>query len=602
MDKKELVNIFTVDKPNVCFIGDIHGEFQSLNALMKKSNFHDTAFIVCGDIGLGFEKKEHYSQIFNRLSKTASKMNNEFLFIRGNHDCLSKDTRVFTKRGFLHYNELNLDDEILSFNVNNEMSEWHSIDDIIVRNSEEIYEQKGQSLHIECTSNHRHLVKYDDKYDYIKTTEFKTYGIPTRCHIIHGAKINQNEYDIKDDEIRIVAWLMTDGYVDNKKYGYYCISQSKEKYIQEIKDCLERLKVNYTCSVRERINKETIIKNKKVKKAKAENRFRLHAEFSKKMRIYLNDKNILPSWVYELSYRQLKIFIDTLLKANGTCLKRKGNYMLFGKYNSLLSFLPLFSMCGYRASLTKDCRGDYRLNICENNLSKIMINDKKFVKKEYNDKVFCLTTKLSNFLVELNGKVYFTGNCPKYFSKRLINRKCFKTIPDYSVIETPLHNILCVGGATSIDREYRKKIQERNALQYSFYHSCTMNEAMKRCPRTYWEDEKCYFDKETLSQLKINNINIDIVCTHTCPSFVKPYDKIGIKTWIEKDETLANDIDEERNVMDKIYNTLKHDGHKIYKWFYGHYHYHNSEVFGDTTFIMLDMCRYNKCDIYSLLG
>ena len=94
MDKKELVNIFTVDKPNVCFIGDIHGEFQSLNALMKKSNFHDTAFIVCGDIGLGFEKKEHYSQIFNRLSKTASKMNNEFLFIRGNHD----DSRYFSKR------------------------------------------------------------------------------------------------------------------------------------------------------------------------------------------------------------------------------------------------------------------------------------------------------------------------------------------------------------------------------------------------------------------------------------------------------------------------------------------------------------------------
>lgn len=277
MNKKKLVNIFTVDKPNVCFIGDIHGEFQTLNALMKKGNFHDTAFIVCGDIGLGFEKKEHYTQIFNRLSKTASKMNNEFLFIRGNHDD------------------------------------------------------------------------------------------------------------------------------------------------------------------------------------------------------------------------------------------------------------------------------------------------------------------------------------PKYFSKRLINRKCFKTIPDYSVIETPLHNILCVGGAISIDREYRKKIQERNALQYSYYHSCTMNEAMKRCPQTYWEDEKCYFDKEALSQLKINNINIDIVCTHTCPSFVKPYDKIGIKTWIEQDETLANDIDEERNVMDKIYNTLKHDGHKIYKWFYGHYHYHNSEVFGDTTFIMLDMCRYNKYDVYSLL-
>ena len=602
MNKKKLIDIFNIDKPNICFVGDIHGEFNSLQGLMKKTNFKDTAYIVCGDIGFGFNKKEYYSKIFNKLTKTASKLNCEFIFIRGNHDCLSKDTRVFTKRGFLHYNELTLDDEILSFNVNNEMSEWHSIDDIIVRNSEEIYEQKGQSLHIECTSNHRHIVKYDDKYDYIKTTEFKTYGLSKRCYIIHGAKINQNDYDIKDDEIRIVAWLMTDGYVDNKKYSYYCISQCKEKYIQEIKDCLERLKVNYTCSVRKRNNKGAIIKGKKVKKAKAENIFRLHAEFSKKMQIYLNDKNILPSWVYELSYRQLKIFTDTLLKANGTCLRQKGNYMLFGKYNSLLSFQPLFSMCGYRTSLLKDCRGDYRLNICENNLSKIMINNKKFVKKEYNDKVFCLTTKLSNFLVELNGKVYFTGNCPKFFDKRLINRKCFKTIPDYSVLQTPTHNILCIGGAISIDRTYRQLVLKENALKYSIYHGCTTNEAEKLCQQVYWEDEPCYYDEEKLSQLKLNNINIDIVCTHTCPSFTKPFGKENIGYWLSKDENLERDIDNEREVMDKVYNKLKTDGHSLDMWFYGHFHYHNVQFVDNTKFVMLDMYRNGNYDIYDVFN
>ena len=176
MNKKKLIDIFNVDKPNICFVGDIHGEFNSLQGLMKKTNFKDTAYIVCGDIGFGFNKKEYYSKIFNKLSKTASKLNCEFIFIRGNHD----------------------------------------------------------------------------------------------------------------------------------------------------------------------------------------------------------DK--------------------------------------------------------------------------------------------------------------------------KYFDKRLINRKCFKTIPDYSVIQTPNHNILCIGGAISIDRTYRKLVLKENALKYSIYHGCTPNEAEKLCQQVYWDDEPCYYDEDKLSQ------------------------------------------------------------------------------------------------------
>ena len=63
----KLVNIFKTDKPNVCFIGDIHGEFKSLQGLMKYTGFKDTLYIICGDCGFGFNKKEYYSQIFNNF-------------------------------------------------------------------------------------------------------------------------------------------------------------------------------------------------------------------------------------------------------------------------------------------------------------------------------------------------------------------------------------------------------------------------------------------------------------------------------------------------------------------------------------------------------
>lgn len=225
-----------------------------------------------------------------------------------------------------------------------------------------------------------------------------------------------------------------------------------------------------------------------------------------------------------------------------------------------------------------------------------------FNKKEYYSKIF---NKLSKTTSELNCEfIFIRGNHDdkKYFDKRLINRKCFKTIPDYSVIQTPLYNVLCIGGAISIDRTYRQLVLKENALKYSIYHGCTPNEAEKLCQQVYWDDEPCYYDEEKLSQLKLNNINIDIVCTHTCPSFTKPFGKENIGYWLSKDENLERDIDNEREVMDKVYNKLKTDGHSLDMWLYGHFHYHNVQFVDNTKFVMLDMCRNGNCDIYDVFN
>ena len=225
-----------------------------------------------------------------------------------------------------------------------------------------------------------------------------------------------------------------------------------------------------------------------------------------------------------------------------------------------------------------------------------------FHKKEYYSQIF---NKLSRTASKLNCEFMFIrGNHDekKYFDKQLIHRKCFKTIPDYSVIKAPSHSILCIGGAISIDRGYRKEKFEKQAEAISEYNNISLNEAKKIADVLYWDDEPCYFDEEKLSQLKLNNINIDIVCTHTCPSFVKPFGKIGIEYWLDKDKMLSADIDNERAVMDSVYNKLKDEGHEMKLWIYGHFHFHNTDYIGNTKFVMLDMCRNHNCDIYDIMA
>lgn len=141
-------------------------------------------------------------------------------------------------------------------------------------------------------------------------------------------------------------------------------------------------------------------------------------------------------------------------------------------------------------------------------------------------------------------------------------------IPDYSVIRTALYNILCVGGAISIDRYQRVE------------------------GKSYWANEINVFDEEKLDELKRSNINVDIVCTHSAPSFCKPNTTHGISYWFTKDDKLEQDVNLERMVCDKILEKLRKDGHPIKQWCYGHFHDSNTEYFDGIKFVMLNILEF----------
>ena len=194
---------------------------------------------------------------------------------------------------------------------------------------------------------------------------------------------------------------------------------------------------------------------------------------------------------------------------------------------------------------------------------------------------------------------FFRGNHdnPKLFTDCQFNTDSLKLIPDYTVIKTPSHNVLCIGGATSVDRVERKACKQHLMEKYRLYHrGCSDEEAIKNTSDGYWSDEQPYFDDEAFNQMKEQNIMIDIVATHTCPSFAFPSDKNGVHYWMRLDENLVTDLDNERKTMDDIYNRLLADGHPLDKWIYGHFHKHHSEVITEgeknsILFLTLDMAR-----------
>ena len=166
--------------------------------------------------------------------------------------------------------------------------------------------------------------------------------------------------------------------------------------------------------------------------------------------------------------------------------------------------------------------------------------------------------------------VFIRGNNddPSYFDGEKINFSNIKAVPDYSVLETKNKNILCVGGAISADRTWKKEQEKRVSK------------------KIFWESEAPVFNPELIKEAVENFKHIDYVLSHSAPSFLNVgVDMSNIKDWEEKDKDLQKDIDNERTCMDKVFECLRDNGSKPLFWGFGHFRNELTEKRSNTIFV-----------------
>ena len=172
-----------------------------------------------------------------------------------------------------------------------------------------------------------------------------------------------------------------------------------------------------------------------------------------------------------------------------------------------------------------------------------------------------------NLLKNRNIDVYsIRGNHddPKYFDNSVYGS--IKLVSDYSLLNVENKNILCIGGAISVDRIDRNAYLGRG--------------------RDYWKDEVVKYDKivESIS-------GVDIVVSHTSPKFCYPFVKNIDINYINGDKTLMDELDKERILMEDIYSKLIVNN-EIESWFYGHFHSSKKAEYNGAYFILLDINEF----------
>lgn len=162
-----------------------------------------------------------------------------------------------------------------------------------------------------------------------------------------------------------------------------------------------------------------------------------------------------------------------------------------------------------------------------------------------------------------NSFVVFIRGCndnPEYFTTNKMEFSNIVFAEDYSVIKLEGFDCLCVGGGIPVDRQWKIEQEKRFGK------------------KLYFENCNSTLDKECLKEILENN-KIAVVVTNTQPTFVSETvkDSVGDK-WAENDETLIQDITNQRLVMDGIYGELVRANNSPYIWCY-------ASRFDDSNFI-----------------
>jgi hypothetical protein len=327
--------------------------------------------------------------------------------------CFSEDTEALTLEGWKNYQNLNIGDKILTFNMETSQSEWQPIE------NKYVYQDKfdnmlfceNRVIDFGITHDHRVIFKTTGKNwkeDIAKNVlKYSQIAIPV------AAPSGLPEYQLSDDKISLLGWLVSEGHF--RENGAVQLFQSWSKK-DKIEGILQSLGIKYSLYRRKFEGKEFFDpKMGKYYKTKEDcATFYITIEDSKPIIDLIQEKNI-PSFAFKFSDRQFLVLLKSLIAGDGEWQneERSGSYYTGDK--SLADNLQALSIShGWRANVKKHKEG-WRVLLCNKPNVHIFSKNSHIPKNPWKEDkatktVWCVTVPNSTLFVRRNGKVCVLGN------------------------------------------------------------------------------------------------------------------------------------------------------------------------------------------------
>lgn len=429
---------FKIRQSRTLIISDLHIPYHDTNAIKLAIKYGKQKNVNCilinGDLidfhnQSRFEKDPRARSTHEELEAARQFLrelrrhfpNAQIVYKYGNH-CFDKETEILTSDGWKNKDEISTSDSFATLNTITNRIEFQKSEKIHKYNYDgEMIGVSSLGVDMLVTNKHRLYLKYGAKYKIMKADELnpKSKRVTFR---VSGTQNNPEIQNITDDEIRICAWIHTDGSIkktDGANLPIYILYQRKSK-VHLITEILDRLGYKYSCYERDRrisqicgktlkkpndISCQLIIQRGRVKSKKVGMPHRLDE--------LLKDKYTLPEWVYKLSNRQFDIWLSSIIDGDG-CRHTKDSVALYGMKTFLDQVQHACILHGYRATISEYRPNTFRLNIFKTDCAVVDKFYSKYRKEWYKGEVFCVTVPNGTVIVRRNGKVHVSGNCERY--------------------------------------------------------------------------------------------------------------------------------------------------------------------------------------------
>lgn len=318
--------------------------------------------------------------------------------------CVPLDSEILTKRGWLKHNEVTTDDFTLGLTNNKEL-EWTPVTNVIFKESEPILELKRKHFSVKQTFDHRIPVFTSNS----KEIEFvSAKNLKNKHKILLSAKANTiNKLPISLDEIKLIAWLLTDGYLKYKGTKLVRAIIIQSKYVNTINSLLENIGMDVTPNFGSGNCFYWSIPIKEVRDIFD------RAELKKG----------LEQFILSLSTEERRVWLATAHLAEGS-FDKKWNHRTIAQCSGDVAEamkLAIFLEGNFPTIGCKDKLPSGK--ICERiEFSKPFTTvaelDKNILPPE---KVWCVNTGLGSWVMRQNNQILITGNCQDPIMKKFFN-------------------------------------------------------------------------------------------------------------------------------------------------------------------------------------
>jgi hypothetical protein len=317
--------------------------------------------------------------------------------------CVDEETEILTKDGWKRYNEIQKDDIVYSYSIENKKIELDIAKDVIINEySGEMYEIKNSNLDMLLSPNHRVLYRQRGG-DYLikKAKEFENFKSQVQFPV---AGLYEGTTILSDEKIALAAWIISEGSFLGSGIRIY---QKYEEKTQIIKNLLDKIGYGYTLN----------------KRSDGMNVFYIHSKHKKDILFFVKDKDI-PEWVYSLDQRQFDIFLSNLVKGDG-CANSETSGQYYSSNVDLIDRLQIACTLHNYRTIKQYKKGGFknggwRLLYSKRDTVDYAFSKNDIKKVEYKGIIWCVNTSNTTIICRRNGKVFITGNCMGHDHKKSV--------------------------------------------------------------------------------------------------------------------------------------------------------------------------------------